>query len=282
MSTKPTFLLVHGTWHGAWCWSEMTTRLAKAGYPSVALDLLGCGADARFPESFLKRPIDAGAFAKEMSPSAGITQEARNAEVIAAVRSAASVGNGKVVLVGHSWGGLTISHVAEAVPDLIQSLVYITSFMLPNGMSPGAMLEDPSFKDTQTFGVLCADPADVGALRVDSRSEDPAYIAAVKQAYYADVDDTRFRAISNMLCCDEPAQTVGVPMAISTAKFGSIKRNYVRMGNDNSIPPVAQDRMIELTDADVGNKTQVHRLDGSHSPFYAQPDTLLEVLLKAV
>ena len=33
MSTKPTFLLVHGTWHGAWCWSEMTTRLAKAGYP---------------------------------------------------------------------------------------------------------------------------------------------------------------------------------------------------------------------------------------------------------
>ena len=38
-SRTPTFVFVHGAWHGAWCWAEVMRRLALRGYPSIALDL---------------------------------------------------------------------------------------------------------------------------------------------------------------------------------------------------------------------------------------------------
>ena len=278
---KSGFVLVHGAWHGAWAWGEMTPRLARAGHASVAPDLPGAGPRARFPESFLKRPLDMAAFAKEKSPVAHITQRERTAEVVDAVKSAAALGDGKVVLVGHSWGGLTVSRAAEAAPELIRSVVYLSGFMLPDGMSAGEMLADPAFGGSQTPALLCAAPPEVGALRIDPRSSDPAYVSAAKEAYYADVDDERFRAVAHLLCCDEPAEPAEAPMAVSAANFGSIERRFIRMGDDNSIPPAAQDRMIELTDAGVGGKTKVHRMSGGHSPFFARPDALLEEFLKA-
>ena len=40
---KPTLVLVHGAWHGAWCWERVTPLLAQAGYRCVAVTLPGMG-----------------------------------------------------------------------------------------------------------------------------------------------------------------------------------------------------------------------------------------------
>lgn len=278
---KPAFVLVHGSWHGAWTWNEMTIRLAKAGHAAFAVDLPGAGSRTRFPASFLKRPLDKKAFATEVSPVAGITQAQRTAHVVDVVKSAAGLGDGKVVLVGHSWGGNTISAVAEAVPDLIHSVVYLTAFMLRGGISPGEMLGDPSFKAGKVLPLVMGDPEKIGALRIDPRSTDPAYVAAAKEAFYADVTDGHFAAIANLLHCDEVAQTVGVKSPVTPANFGKVARHYVHLAEDRAIPAAAQDRMVELVDGSgIGGKTVVHRMGGSHSPFYAQPDALLEVFRK--
>ena len=280
-SDRPAFVLIHGSWHGAWTWSEMTPLLAKAGYASVAIDLPGAGTRARFPQSFLRRPLDKAAFATEKSPVAAVTQEDRTKAAIDAVDHAAGLGTGKVVLVGHSWGGLTISHVAEAVPEKLHALVYLTAFLLPDGMTGGAILGDPSFEPAQLGPLFMADPAETGGLRIDPRSQDPDYVAQAKAAFYHDVSDDYFTAIASLLNCDEVASTAGVPMAISAERYGKVARHYIRLADDKAIPAGAQDRMVELVDASgIGGTTTVHRMTGSHSPFFAQPEALLAVLDK--
>jgi len=279
-SDKPAFVLVHGSWHGAWTWNEMTPRLAQAGHASIAIDLPGAGSRTVFPKSFLKRPLDKKAFATEVSPVAGVTQAQRTAATLDAVRSAAKLGNGKVILVGHSWGGNTISHVSEQATDLVQAVVYLTAFMLPGGMSPGMILGDKSFKAGQVLPLVMGDPAKIGALRMDPRSSDPVYVGKAKEAFYADVSDAHFAAIANLLHCDEVASTIGVKSPVTKEKFGTVSRHYIRMAEDRAIPAAAQDRMVELVDAAIGGKTSVHKMSGSHSPFYAKPDALLDVFRK--
>lgn len=101
------FVLVHGGYHGAWCW-EAVRPLLK--WPSVAVDLPGRGA----------RPVPRRAAALE-------------ACVAAAIEDADAAGLDRFVLVGHSLGGLTISEVANRHPGRVAHLVYLAALALPPG-----------------------------------------------------------------------------------------------------------------------------------------------------
>lgn len=123
--SNAAFVFVHGAWHNHATWDRVVPILNGLGFATETLDLPGAGVNARAPASFRRRPFDAAAFASEPSPNAGVTQEERTDAVIAAVEKAADAGNGKVVLVGHSLGGLTISDVAERIPTKLHALVYL-------------------------------------------------------------------------------------------------------------------------------------------------------------
>jgi hypothetical protein len=85
----------------------------------------------------------------------------------------------------------------------------------------------------------------------------------LKQAFYADLSDEHFEAIANLLHPDEPASTATVPMAISSAKYGTVQRHYIGMDADHAVPPRAQDEMIKVLDeSKIGGKTIVHRMSG--------------------
>lgn len=45
------FLLIHGAWHGAWCWREVAARFEVRGHTATAIDLPGHGEDRSPPES---------------------------------------------------------------------------------------------------------------------------------------------------------------------------------------------------------------------------------------
>ncbi|TDJ66832.1 MAG: alpha/beta fold hydrolase [Proteobacteria bacterium] len=282
MSNKSAFVLVHGGLHGAWTWTDLTSLLAEVGFPSLAFDLPGAGSLTQFPRSFLKRPLDIEAFAKEVSPISGVTQDERTDAAVTAVNQAANLGNGKVILVGHSWGGLTISHVAEAIPEKLQSLVYLTALLIPNGLSGGEIFEHPSFDNSEVLPLFIGDSGEHGAaMRMDPRSEDPEYIRKLKDGFYHDVPQERVAAIANLLHCDEPADTATALIEITAEKFGSIERHYIRMADDRVLPPEAQDYMIERIDTSgIGGTTKVHNLSGGHSPMFANPRTLRDVLVK--
>jgi hypothetical protein len=62
-------------------------------------------------------------------------------------------------------------------------------------------------------------------------------------------------------------------------RWGRLPRTFIRTGNDQTVPPALQDRMIaEADEATPRNLFQVHTLPSSHSPFASMPDALGEVL----
>jgi pimeloyl-ACP methyl ester carboxylesterase len=107
-----TFALVHGAWHGAWCWERLIDELDKRGHRSVAVEL----------------PCE--------DPSAGAREYA------AVVLDALEGEDEALVLVGHSLGGVTVPLVAQARP--VRSLVYLTPSLPKLGSSVvESMAEEP-------------------------------------------------------------------------------------------------------------------------------------------
>src|SRR3984957_3861560 len=162
-ATKAVFVLIHGGWHNHSSWDKVTPLLKANGFAALTLDLPGAGVNAIAPTSFGLRPFDATAFAAERSPIAGITQEQRTQAVVALVKEAASLSDGRVILVGHSAAGMTISAVAEQVPDLLLAIVYLAGFMVPNGMPLLAMLQHETLSSALAPGLFVGDPAAIGA-----------------------------------------------------------------------------------------------------------------------
>jgi len=105
------FLLVHGAWHGGWCWHKVVARLEAMGHRAAAPDMPGHGDD--------------------QTPIAGVTLDHLVDRVCAAIDAAGE----KVVLVGHSYGGAMISQAAERRASRIKSLVYLAAFLLGDGQS---------------------------------------------------------------------------------------------------------------------------------------------------
>lgn len=117
--TPHTYLLVHGAWHGAWCWRNVIPWLSP-GNLVLAPDLPGHGQD-RMP------PADV-TFARYVKRITDLVDQA----------------NEPVILVGHSMGGAVISRVAEERPDRIARLVYLTAFIPQSGQSlMQALAEEP-------------------------------------------------------------------------------------------------------------------------------------------
>jgi len=278
MHNNPGFVFVHGAWHSGACWNKVIGLLQDEGFACAAIDLPGAGANAAAPASLQAR--DMAALATEPSPNAGVGQEERTNAVINSVEQMAERSNGKVVLVGHSMGGVTISPVAEAIPSALEAVVFLTAFMLPPGMPAIAMIQDPAMADAVVPSLFVADPQVVGALRIDTLSDDPDDRARLREAFYADLDEEAFTEAVAQLHSDEPAQVAVNPSAATVERFGSVARHYVRCHHDRAITPAGQEKMIALTDAALGGKTTVHELHASHSPFHSQPEELVAILRK--
>lgn len=278
---KLPFVLVHGAWHGAWTYERVVPLLAAGGHAAVARDLPAHGLNAKFPSAYLARPLDAAAFATEPAACANTTLDDYADSVVATIEQMRALGHDQVVLVGHSMGGVAITAVAERVPEHIARLVYLTAFMPASGVPGVSYIAAPENAGEMVGPQLLADPATIGALRMDHRSTDAAYRANGKQAFYGDVSQQDYDAIANLLTPDVPVAPFATPIATTAERWGSIPRHYIRCLQDCAIRPPLQQRFIAEADALVpGNPTQVHELDASHSPFMSMPQALADLLLR--
>jgi pimeloyl-ACP methyl ester carboxylesterase len=278
-TTKAVFVLVHGGWHNHSAWDRVTPILEANGFAALTLDLPGAGVHAIAPSSLDRRPFDPAAFAAERSPIAGVTQEERTQAVVALVKEAASLSDRKVILVGHSAGGMTISAVAERVPNLLLSVVYLAGFMVPNGMPLLAMLQHETMSSALAPGLFVGDPVAIGATRIHAGSTDEAYQSLLKAAFYDDVPESEFTHAASQLHCDESNAGALTPSEITSGRFGTVPRHYIRCTQDRAIPLTGQDHMIAAVDGAIGGKTITHTLESSHSPFLSQPDALSKILI---
>jgi pimeloyl-ACP methyl ester carboxylesterase len=110
---KHTFVLVHGAWHGGWCWRRVSDLLTARGHEVFAPTLTGVGERAHLTEL----SIDLSTQIEDV------------------VRVMQHEDLSDVVLVGHSYGGLVVSGVAERLEKTIKSIVFLDAFVPDNGMS---------------------------------------------------------------------------------------------------------------------------------------------------
>ena len=275
-----TYVLVHGSWHGAWCFEQLRPWLETAGHPVIARDLPGRGLNASFPVAYSVQPRPA-AFATEPSPVALVTLKDCVDAVSASIESAVAQGSGPVVLLGHSSGGITIQAVAEALgPTKVKRLVYLAAWMPPNGKSVIDLLGAPEESDNLAAPLILADPAAIGALRIDPNSSNATYAANAKAAFYADVPQAMVSAVFNLLTPDDPIQPYTAVAAVTAARWGTIPRTMIKGLQDRAVRPAMIDKMVSDADAFTpNNKTQVLAMNTSHSPFLSQPKALADLLL---
>jgi pimeloyl-ACP methyl ester carboxylesterase len=128
-------------------------------------------------------------------------------------------------------------------------------------------------------GLFVGDPAAIGATRIDARSTDPAYRSLLKAAFYADLSEADFVQAAAQLHCDEPNAAALTLSDITPERFGRVPRHYIRCTRDCAIPVASQDHMITAVDHAIGDRTMIHTLDSSHSPFASQPAALAAILI---
>jgi thioesterase domain-containing protein len=114
-----TFGLVHGAWHGAWCWDLVVAELRRRGFGAVAVDLPCDDPDAG-AEAYARAVLD------------GLGADARGDTALG------DTDNDGVVLVGHSLGGLTIPVVAQAFAERgrpVRAMVFVAALLPTVGAS---------------------------------------------------------------------------------------------------------------------------------------------------
>lgn len=205
------FILVHGSWHGAWCWHKVVPRLRALGHYVDAIDLPGHGRDRTAPsEISLDSYTDRIAEAIDRAP-------------------------GPVVVVAHSRGGIPASQVAEQRHDKIEQLVYLAAYLLGNGET----VLDHAVHDSGSLVVpnLVFD---------DARHWDMLKSEAFEPALYADcsADDV---TLGHLLLTPEPAVPSRTPISITEERYGSIPRAYIELLQDKAVTPMLQRRMQAQT-----------------------------------
>jgi len=276
---RPAFVFIHGAWHSAATWLKLMPLLEARGYVARALDLPGAGGNAKVPSSYDRRPLDAAAFASEPSPNASVTQEDRTRAVIALVEDTRRQTGAPIVLVGHSLGGLTVTAVAEAIPEQLHAAVYLCAHMLPIGVSASTIRQGPSMSRSLVYVLQKADPKEIGAMRIDPRSEDSDYCEQLRLAFFGDMSPTDFALGRAHMHCDEPLRPYLTPSVMTAERFGRVPRHYFRTLEDRVILIAAQDFMISAVDTALGNPTHAHTLATNHAPYLSQPDAVAEQLL---
>ena len=105
---KKQFVLIHGAWHGGWCWDGVVKELEKKGHRAIA-------------------PTMPGHHAKDDRSTI------RLEDYIEKIMTVVNETDGPVVLVGHSSAGFLVQSVAAKIPEKIDHLIFNNAFILPDG-----------------------------------------------------------------------------------------------------------------------------------------------------
>ena len=234
-----TFILIHGAWHGGWCWEKVKYILEQNGHIVLAPDLPGHGED--------KTPI------------CDISLES----YVDCVCDLLDRQQEKVILVGHSLGGLTITQAAEKHPDTIEVLVYLSALLLRNGDSRH------SISDSEPSGSMLAEYRELNKKEGYSTVKEQ----GSEKVFYNDCSDDDILWAKSKLV-PQSLQPMDVPMSTSKKNFGSVRRMYIECLQDKAIIPEFQKKMYTELPCE-----KVITMNTSHSPFLSAPRELANHLI---
>jgi pimeloyl-ACP methyl ester carboxylesterase len=232
------FVLVHGAWHGGWCWNELVPELERLGHRAHTLDLPGGGADT--------------------TPTEGVTLSACAERVAEAVRRV----GGPVWLVGHSMGGGPITQAAELVAERLDGLVYVSAALPRAGETLMEVLYGGGAGPVADQ-IVIDEAAGTSALRE----------GALEACFYNTCSPAQIARAKTLL---KPTQAVGLslePVRLTPERGERVPRYYVECLQDRCVTPEIQRRMYE-----AAGVRAVATLDTDHSPFWSDPQGLARAL----
>lgn len=203
-----TFLLIHGAWHGAWCWENIKPQLEEAGHRVLTPDLPGHGSDK--------------------TPVSEVTLKAYTDKVCSILDSETE----PVILVGHSMGGIVITQAAEYRPEKIKQLVYVTGFLLGNG----EILMQYAEPDQDAMVVPNLVMSEDKASAVVENS-------VLRETFYGSCSDSDYEKAKDRLV-PQSGQPFVTPIEVTAGNFGRLKKSYITCLKDKAISPAYQEKMF--------------------------------------
>ncbi|MFC7894124.1 alpha/beta hydrolase [Streptomyces sp. NPDC057381] len=275
---QPTFVLVHGAFANSFSFAPLQAELGLLGHRSVAVDLPGHGFAATYSHAY-QAPQDLEGLATAPGSIKGVTLADNAAHLIGVLEQAKE--NGPVILVAHSRGGVTATAAANARPDLIDRIVYVSAWC-PVDLAVGDYYAEPEMAsvDAASLGLAMAgNPAELGLLRVNFRTADRDALAALRAAFLADGTEEEFLTFLNTFQPDENLDAGTSADRAQASTWGRVPKTFVRLADDASMPLAMQDRLIREGNAlTPDNPYDVRTLAGSHLKWLVDPAPAARVL----
>ena len=231
---QKTFVLVHGAWHGGWCWRRVSDLLEKKGHKVFAPTMTGLGERSHL----IGGKIDLATHITDIVNV--IKWESLN----------------DIVLVGHSYGGLIISGVAEQMRESIGSIVFLDAFLPANGDTLAAKASQPvreAIAGLVEKGESTMKPVPAAVFRVNEKD----------------------RAWVDAMCTPHPVATLTDKSTVTGARDRIAKKAYIRAKGYPSVP------FDGVYDALKTNSAwRVYELPCGHDAMVDMPDRLTEILLE--
>ena len=232
---ETSFVFVPGAYHGKWCWDQIIANLVEDGYKAVAIDLPAHGNDTtKISNVSLSLYID---------KVVGVINELDK----------------PVILVGHSAGGMTISGVAERIPEQIKALIFVSA-VIPQDSETLLSVKDPNPSGIQFYEI----------------SDDGSYATVIpemgEKVFYHDSKKDPSTYVERLN--PEPIAPLTTPIELSQQRFGSVPRYFVEC---------TQDRVLSIDLQKLWQQRspckQVYTMETGHLPFLAKPNEFTEIIL---
>jgi pimeloyl-ACP methyl ester carboxylesterase len=230
-----TFVLVHGAWHGGWCWRRVADRLTAKGHKVFAPTMTGLGERSHLLDG-------------KIGLATHIT------DIVNVIKWE---GLTDIVLVGHSYGGFIITGVAEQMPSVISSLVFLDAFVPDNGQSIADSASQPT-RDAIAAAVQKGEPT----------------IKPVSAAVFR--VNEKDRAWVDAMCTPHPIASFTDKIVVTGARDRIPKKTYIRAKGYPSVPFDGYQAQVTKVAS-----WRMHELPCGHDAMVDLPAELTELLAAA-
>lgn len=237
-----TFVLVHGAWQGGWCWQKLIPYLREAGHEVYAPTLSGLGERSHLS-------------------SCDIDLSCHIQDIVNVLRYQDLE---DVILIGHSYGGMVITGVADKCPERLSQLVYLDALVPENGQSTMDQMAP-----TSTVPAKVVENSTKSIEGVPPESSE-----AMGITNSADIKWMEERVVPH------PRGTLTEPLYLHGDKTYEIARTYISctIGQTKSMPSIAQAAQR------IQSESGWHYLElkSGHSAMIIVPKELAEMLISLV
>ncbi|UPK69456.1 alpha/beta fold hydrolase [Chitinophaga filiformis] len=231
-----TIVIVHGAWSSSNDWQHVTEDLIAGGNSVISVNLPGHGTDNTAISA-----ITFKLYVEQVKKAIGDKQN--------------------IVLVGHSFGGIIASQVAEQISSQIAKIIYVAAYVPRNGESLLSIAQTDAESHVGR-NLIVDEKAGSATIRKEGIAD---VFLADAPTHIADYVIDNFKP--------EPLAPLSTPVTLTEGRFGKTNKVFVFSQNDHTIGYTLQQKMTK----DAGIQ-RLYSLPSSHTPFIIFPHVLAQII----